>query len=103
MSVGTPERELPFKLYQNYPNPFDQRTVFKFDLFSNAHVELEVFNLLGEKVADIVSRSLNSGTHEIEWKRTTALPSGAYIYKLKVRPLNSDQIFELQRQMVILD
>ncbi len=104
VSVGTPEQERHFRLYQNYPNPFDQHTIFKFDLFSSAYVELEIYNLLGEKVASVTAREFAQGTHEVEWKRpNTSLPSGAYIYRMKVRPVHSDQTFELQRQMVILD
>lgn len=103
-SVDLPGAPLPFSLYQNYPNPFDQRTVFKFDLFTSAFVELEVYNMLGERVAGVVARDFARGTHEVEWKRTQAsLPSGTYIYKIKVRPAQSQQTFELQRKMVVLD
>lgn len=107
--VATPVEEpapqsLPFSLYQNFPNPFSENTMFKFDLFTAAYVDLEVYNLLGEKVAEVYSRELAQGTHEIEWKRTKAsLPSGTYIYRLKVRPLNSGHTFEVNRQMVILE
>jgi subtilisin family serine protease len=97
---------LPFHLHQNFPNPFSENTVFRFDLFTAAYVELEVYNLLGEKVADVYSRELTAGTHEVEWKRRTAsttLTSGTYIYRLKVRPLNSGHTFEINRQMIILE
>ncbi len=104
VSVGVPEQELPFRLHQNYPNPFDQRTMFRFDLFSAAHVELEIYSLLGERVASVVAHNFAQGTHEVEWKRPgTSLPAGAYIYRIKVRPANTQQTFELQRQMLILD
>lgn len=107
VSVGKPgEQALPVRLYQNYPNPFSETTVFKFDLYTAAFIELEVYNLLGEKVADVYAGDRTQGTHEIEWKRrdaSLALSSGTYIYRLKVRPLNAGHTFEINRQMVILE
>ncbi len=104
-SVGyKPVADLPFRLYQNYPNPFDQRTMFKFDLFAESRVELEIYNLAGERIASVLARNLAEGTHEVEWKRGgVSVPAGAYIYRLKAVLVRTGQTFELQRKMIILD
>jgi hypothetical protein len=71
-----------FKLSQNYPNPFNPRTTIAFHLPKSANVTLEIFNILGEEVATLLSASLLSGSYEYEWD-ASELPSGVYLYKLE--------------------
>jgi hypothetical protein len=71
-----------FSLYQNYPNPFNPSTTIKFAIPRSAFVKLEVYNLLGQRVALLVSESLPAGAFEIVWNAGN-LPSGAYFYRLQ--------------------
>jgi len=73
----------PYKLHQNYPNPFNPETRISFDLKVAQIVTLEVFDLLGRKVATLIQKDrLPKGTHTVSFK-AKGLSSGAYYYQLK--------------------
>jgi hypothetical protein len=70
-----------YKLFQNYPNPFNPSTTIEFSLKKSEFVELNVFNVLGEKVSTIVSKKLNQGNHTYTFDSQN-LASGIYYYQL---------------------
>ncbi|HEX9653103.1 MAG TPA: T9SS type A sorting domain-containing protein [bacterium] len=70
-----------FELEQNYPNPFNPATAIRFSLPHATHVTLEVFNVLGQKVAGLVSERRAAGNH-VAFFDATGLPSGIYVYRL---------------------
>ncbi len=70
-----------YSLSQNYPNPFNPSTVIRYGLPSQAHVSLEVFNMLGERIASLVDQVQDPGYHEVTFERAT-LSSGLYFYRL---------------------
>lgn len=78
VQIETPKH---FKLHQNYPNPFNPTTKIKFDLPKKKKVRLTIFNLLGQKVATLVNRTLPAGTYVIPWD-ASSFTSGVYFYKL---------------------
>jgi hypothetical protein len=80
-SVGESDLPSQFALRQNYPNPFNPTTTIVYDLPTTARVELQVFNLLGQKVRELVSGVQPAGRHEISFD-AASLPSGVYLYKL---------------------
>jgi hypothetical protein len=71
-----------FNLYQNYPNPFNPTTVISWQLAVSSNVTLEIYNLRGQKVKTLLSASLHSGFHSVEFKATN-LASGIYFYRLQ--------------------
>ena len=71
-----------FKLEQNYPNPFNPKTTIKYQLPKSSLVNLTIYNLLGQKVAILVSAKQVAGTYKIEWD-ATRFASGVYYYKLE--------------------
>lgn len=75
-----------FALYQNYPNPFNPHTQISFELPRDEHVLLQIFNSRGERVKQMIDRTLASGQHTITWDGTDqagqAVASGFYIYRL---------------------
>ena len=75
-----------FALGQNYPNPFNPSTVIPYQLPAAAHVRLEVFNLLGQRLATLVDGMRSAGMHTAQWDATDAagraVGAGVYIYRL---------------------
>ena len=71
-----------FSLEQNYPNPFNPATRIKYRLPSEAAVKLEVFNLLGDRVATLVNAKQPRGEYAVTF-RGEGLASGIYFYRLE--------------------
>ena len=78
------ETETPQKvsLSQNYPNPFNPNTTIEYQIPSNTHVELTVYNSLGQEVQTLVNEQMQAGTHEVSFDGSN-LASGVYIYRLQ--------------------
>ena len=70
-----------FSLNQNYPNPFNPSTTISFVLPSSAKTSLEVYNLLGQKVATLMNGFTSAGYHEVQFN-AAHLASGVYVYRL---------------------
>jgi hypothetical protein len=73
-------------LGQNYPNPFNMKTVISFGLPTNSQVTLEVFDILGRKVRELLNERLESGYHQVIWdgrnENGEVVTSGVYFYRL---------------------
>jgi parallel beta-helix repeat protein len=79
-----------YKLYQNFPNPFNPTTTIQFDLPEDGLVTLKIFNVLGQEVKTLIEREMmGSGTEEIEFQAEN-LTSGVYFYRISVEVI-SDQ------------
>lgn len=70
-----------FNLAQNYPNPFNPVTTITYSLDINSYVNLDIYNIIGEKVETLVNELQISGNHKINFNASN-LPSGIYFYKL---------------------
>ncbi|MBK7105281.1 MAG: VCBS repeat-containing protein [Ignavibacteriae bacterium] len=77
-----------FELLQNYPNPFNPSTLIKFSIKEESFVNLSVFNILGEKVKDLLDKKLRSGFYEFSFNAAD-LKSGIYFYKLSTDKFTS--------------
>ncbi|UCH64704.1 MAG: T9SS type A sorting domain-containing protein [Ignavibacterium sp.] len=79
---------LKYVLEQNYPNPFNPNTLIKYSVPIDGLVTIEVFNLLGEKVAILVNEIQVAGRYEIDFDASD-LSSGIYVYSIKSGNFNS--------------
>ncbi|MBS1494684.1 MAG: T9SS type A sorting domain-containing protein [Bacteroidetes bacterium] len=75
--------EIPkeYKLYNNYPNPFNPTTKIKWDLPFSGFVKLKIYNAVGIEVESIVNEKQNAGSYAVDFN-AASLPSGIYFYKL---------------------
>ncbi len=94
--VQTPE----VLLHQNYPNPFNPTTNINYSLKENSKVSLNIYNIKGQKVKQLVSDQLSTGQHSVIWngKDDSGKPvsSGIYFYKLKTGT------YEKTKKMILL-
>ena len=91
-----------FELYQNYPNPFNPVTTVKFSIPIRGFVTIDVFNLLGEKVAVILNRECEVGIHEIEFS-AAGISSGVYFYEINAysEDLSIQKFHETKRMLYL--
>ncbi len=82
-SVQNLSDELPddFQLSQNYPNPFNPSTNINFSIPKSGYVNLEIYDITGERVAVLVSEELTAGSYNYSWD-ASSLSSGIYFYKI---------------------
>jgi len=76
-----------FGLGQNYPNPFNPTTTFEFSLPVKSNVEIQVFNVLGQKVTTLANQEYPAGVYQVTWDGTNdagqQIASGIYFYSMK--------------------
>ncbi len=71
-----------FELCQSYPNPFNPSTKIQFSLPKATYVTLNIYNTLGQEVAQLLSQQMSVGTYTAEWN-ATGFASGIYYYRLE--------------------
>jgi len=87
-SVREEEGAVPkeFALFQNYPNPFNPNTQIKFSLAKRTKVELSIYNILGQKVKNLLNEEMETGSYVATWnakdEKGYDVSSGIYFYKL---------------------
>lgn len=94
---GVPE---DFNLSQNYPNPFNAATIIKYNLQTVSHVKIDVFDILGKKIACLVDKSEIAGNKSVVWdgcnEKGDVAASGIYFYRLTIGDIN------VTRQMTLI-
>jgi hypothetical protein len=83
-AVETRKPEVPgqFSLEQNYPNPFNDRTMLRYHLAQASPVSLQIFNLRGERIADVVRGVQQAGSYQVPFDARD-LASGLYVIRLQ--------------------
>jgi hypothetical protein len=84
-----------FMLSQNYPNPFNPTTNIELRIANCEFVSLKIFDLLGREVTTLVNETRQPGIYSARWD-ASAMPSGVYLYRLRVGN------FVSTKQMVLL-
>ncbi len=84
-----------FLLEQNYPNPFNPSTTIRYQLPVASEVKLEVYDVLGKKVATLVSERQAAGYYQYVWN-ANGLSSGVYLYRLQ-----AGRFIETKKMMLV--
>ena len=83
---GKAQYPTEYRLAQNFPNPFNPATTIQFSCPRTGWVRLDVYNILGQRVATLVDGIYTGGIHDISWRsvddRGQPVASGVYIYTL---------------------
>jgi hypothetical protein len=82
-----------YKLFNNYPNPFNPETVISYQLPAAGHVSLKVYDMLGNEVANLVDEYQQAGIHNSTFSiQNFAISSGVYFYRL-----NADSFIDTKK------
>lgn len=92
-----PEHKIPsdYKLYQNFPNPFNPSTTISYQLPVKGNVSLKIYDILGREVQTIVNEVKNAGKYQVNFD-ASSLTSGVYFYKIK-----TDRYSEVKKMILI--
>ncbi|MBN2426667.1 MAG: T9SS type A sorting domain-containing protein [Calditrichaceae bacterium] len=88
-STGIPDR---FYVKPNYPNPFNPFTTIEYGISAASDIRVEVYNLLGQKIATLFNGKRAAGTYQVRWDGRNGmggpLSSGIYFYKITIKELS---------------
>jgi len=94
------EQPASYRLYPNYPNPFNPSTHIRFDIPHSTKIKISIFNILGMEVTELFRGQLGRGSYTIEWngkdRNGNSVPAGVYIYQI------SADNFNQARKMMLL-
>lgn len=89
-----------FNLNQNFPNPFNPSTIIKYDVSVGAFIQLNIYNLTGQKIKNLFIGFQSEGTYTCIWDGTDEegnnMASGFYFYKLE-----SEKYSETKKMVLI--
>lgn len=77
-----------YEISQNYPNPFNPTTTIQFALPVDSKVNISVYNVVGQKVAELVNGEFEAGYHTVQFNASN-LSSGIYFYKIEAGKFNA--------------
>ena len=95
---GIEDNQLPtgYSVSNNFPNPFNPRTRIGITLPSRENVKLEVFNMLGQSVIDVIEKTFDAGTNYIDIE-LNGLPNGFYISRITI-----DDKYTVVKKMMLI-
>jgi hypothetical protein len=71
-----------YALYQNYPNPFNPSTSIDYEIPERSHVNVKIYDILGQEMATILNETKEAGKYNIRFN-ATGLPGGVYFYMIR--------------------
>jgi hypothetical protein len=94
-----------FELSQNYPNPFNPSTMINYSLPFDSRVTLEVYNITGERMGQIVNQEQSAGYYTVNFSSSAlnkSFASGVYIYKINAVDKSNGNVFTSIKKMMLL-
>lgn len=99
-NVNTPS---DYSLDQNYPNPFNPSTMIRFTIPFESNVKINVYNINGELITELVSGVRASGSHEVNFSTTELnISSGVYFYAINASAIDGSKSFQQTKKMVLI-
>jgi hypothetical protein len=98
VNIGIPDL---YSLSQNYPNPFNPSTTIKFSLSSDSKVNISVFNILGQRVSELLNETRSAGNYEITFD-ARKLSSGVYLYRIDASGMDGKLNYSNTRKMILM-
>lgn len=92
---------IEYSLSQNYPNPFNPETTINYTLPEESRVSISIYNLLGQKIVDLVNETKSMGTYNVKWN-AGSLASGVYFYRIVALPIKGSKTFNKTSKMVLI-
>lgn len=90
-----------YKLYDNYPNPFNPSTVIRYHLASESTVSVKVYDITGSEVAELINQVQTAGTHNINFN-ASGMASGVYVYKVSAISIDGINSFSDVKKMMLM-
>ena len=91
-----------YAVSQNYPNPFNPTTKIDYQLPFDSRVQIELYNITGERVATLVNMDQKAGYYTFDFTNTSHLSSGVYIYRIIATGAAQDKPFTAVKKMVMM-
>jgi len=96
-----------YRLYHNYPNPFNPSTTLSYDLIAWSRVSLDIFDILGRNIMTLEKSLKAPGRHTTQWygkdRKGLKMPTGVYFYRLIVQDIISGKkAFEKTEKMMVV-
>jgi hypothetical protein len=94
-----------FELSQNYPNPFNPSTRINYSIPFDSKVTLEVYNITGERIGQIVNQEQSAGYYTVNFSSSNlnrSVASGVYIYKINAVDKSTGNVFTSIKKMMLL-
>ncbi len=79
--VSNPNVVKVFRLYNNYPNPFNPSTMIKYDIPTQTKVVMQVYDILGRQVETLVNEVKTPGSYEVQFNASRCA-SGVYFVRM---------------------
>ncbi|MDX1378079.1 MAG: T9SS type A sorting domain-containing protein, partial [Anaerolineales bacterium] len=89
-----------FEVQQNYPNPFNPNTTIKYSIPREAFVTIKIFNVLGEKITELVNTNLKAGLHEVVFD-ASKISSGIYFYLVEAKAIDGGNYFDTKKMILL--
>jgi hypothetical protein len=109
MATSVAERENSpeyFRIYPNYPNPFNPSTTIAYSLPEKSSVEIKIFDLQGREIKSFTIGAQSAGYQRVVWNgtndRDNPIASGVYIYRVTASSLGDGKIFAKSSKMLLL-
>jgi hypothetical protein len=99
--AGTRTSPLGYSLTQNYPNPFNPSTEIRYQLSENSMVSLDIYDILGRKVAVLASGMMAAGQHNVAWNAQNAA-SGMYFARMIAADASGRQVYAKTIKLMLM-